>query len=132
MMFDPIANLFTKIRNATKVNKTFVVVQTSKIITNILNVMKAEGYIVDFENIKKKDDVKAVTKVYLKYINRNSVIVGIKQVSKPGLRVYSKHQKIKKILNGLGISIVSTPLGIITGKTAMEKKVGGEVIAYIW
>lgn len=131
MYLDPISDLLLRIRNATKARKEEVVVNTSKLITNLLNILKEEGYINDF----KTNDIgnnKKETTVYLKYKNNVSSISGLKQISKPGLRIYSEAKKLPSVLNGLGIAIISTSMGLMTDKKAKKNNVGGEVIAYIW
>ena len=136
MYMDPIADLICKIKNANRAKLPYIKIQTSSLITNILRVMQKEGYILGFEqkifNAKKKNGKKQFTYVKLKYKNRIPVVNGIKQISKPGLRIYQEAKKIPKVLNGLGIVIVSTTQGIITDKLARKNNVGGEIIAYLW
>lgn len=131
MYLDPISDFLLRIRNATKAKKKELKVNTSKIILNILEILKNEGYIVDFKTIDIENNKKETT-VFLKYKNNISSISGLKQISKPGLRVYSESKKIPSVLNGLGIVIVSTSLGLMTDKNARKNNVGGEVIAYVW
>lgn len=136
MFMDPIADLICKIKNAINVKLPTIKIQTSKLTTNILKVMLDEGYINQYKiieiNAKKKGKKKQITIVELKYKNRISVINGIKQISKPGLRNYAQANKIPNVLNGLGIAIVSTNQGIVTGKFAKKNNLGGEVIACVW
>lgn len=129
MHTDPIAELLTKIRNAKKVYKPSVVVQTSIMKTSILEVLKAEGYIKDFMTITENG--KSVTEIKLKYKNKASAIHGLRQISKPGLRIYSEVEKLPKVLNGMGIALVSTSQGIMTDKAARKANMGGEIIAYV-
>lgn len=130
MHIDPIAELLTKIRNAKKIYSLSVTVQMSKVKIAILEVLKAEGFIKDF--IITKDNTKSFIEVKLKYKNKTSAIHGLKQISKPGLRIYSEGSKLPKVLNGLGIALVSTSKGIITDKEARKQNIGGEIIAYVW
>jgi len=131
VMTDPIADMLTRIRNANQMKHKKVNVPASKLKVEILGVLKQEGYIVDFERVN--DGVQGTLKVTLKYLeNEERVIRGLKKISKPGLRVYAKTNDIPKVLNGLGIAIVSTSNGLMTDRAARRQKVGGEVIAYIW
>ena len=130
MHSDPISELLTKIRNAKKAYKPSVTVQKYNMKTAILKVIKEEGYIKDFINTTK--DKKSFTEIKLKYKNKNSSIHGIRQISKPGLRVYREYEKLPKVLNGLGIALISTSKGVMTDRNARKNKVGGEIIAYVW
>ena len=131
MYMDPISDLLLRIKTGTKIKKSHVVVRTSKLVVNILKILKSEGYIVDFKN-ESIGKNKSQTVVFLKYKNNVSSITGLKQISKPGLRIYSEAQKLPKVLNGLGIAIISTSMGLMTDKKAKKNNIGGEVIAYIW
>ncbi|EGZ31613.1 30S ribosomal protein S8 [Malacoplasma iowae] len=131
MFIDPISDLLLRIKTGTKARKEEVVVHSSKLVEGILTILKNEGYIVDFKT-KKLPNNKKETKVILKYKNNVSSISGLKQISKPGLRVYSKAEKLPKVLNGLGIAIISTSSGLMTDKAARAKSIGGEVIAFVW
>lgn len=131
MYLDPISDFLLRIRNATRAKKETVIVNTSKLVTNILTILKNEGYIVDFKTVDIENNKKETT-VFLKYKNNVSSISGLKQISKPGLRIYSESKKLPSVLNGLGIAIVSTSMGLMTDKNAKKNNVGGEVIAYIW
>lgn len=128
---DPIADLLTRIRNANQMRYQEVSVPSSKMKLEIVKILKEEGYI---ENYKvEKNDVQDNINITLKYgKNKERVISGLKRISKPGLRVYAKAEEIPTVLNGLGISIISTPNGVMTGKEAKKQNVGGEVLAYIW
>ncbi|CZQ93423.1 ribosomal protein s8 [Trichococcus palustris] len=131
VMTDPIADFLTRIRNANMVRHESLEVPASKIKLEIANILKAEGFIKNFEYTS--DDKQGVIRVFLKYgPNNERVITGLKRISKPGLRVYAKTGEIPKVLNGLGIAIVSTAEGVITDKEARAKNVGGEVLAYVW
>lgn len=131
VMTDPIADMLTRIRNANKMLHETVEMPASSLKTSILNVLKNEGFIADFKTESK--DNKGVTTVTLKYTENNErVIKGLKRVSKPGLRVYAEADKLPKVLNGLGIAVISTSKGVMTDKEARKQKIGGEVLAYIW
>ena len=128
---DPIADLLTRIRNANQMRYNEVVIPSSKLKLEIVEILKSEGYIVSYkiEKGEAQDNI-IITLKYGK--NKERVISGLKRISKPGLRVYAKAEEIPTVLNGLGISIVSTSKGIMTGKTAKKENLGGEVLAYIW
>jgi len=131
VMTDPIADMLTRIRNANQMKHKTVNMPASKLKVEILGVLKQEGYIVDFERLN--DGVQGTIKVTLKYSKTEERIIrGLKKISKPGLRVYAKTDDIPKVLNGLGIAIISTSKGLMTDRVARSQKVGGEVIAYIW
>lgn len=128
---DPIADMLTRIRNANSVNHEKVDIPFSKEKESIANILKDEGYILNFKQIVNGN--KKSIRVYLKYVNgREKVIKGLKRISKPGRRVYTGVQDMPKVLGGLGIAIVSTPKGIVTDKTARNENVGGEVLCYVW
>ena len=130
-MTDPIADLLTRIRNANLAHHEVVEIPASKIKKSIAEIFKSEGFIRDVEYID--DNNQGVIRVFLKYgEDRNRVITGIKRISKPGLRKYAKAEDLPKVLNGLGIAIISTSAGVITEKEARSKQVGGEVLAYVW
>jgi small subunit ribosomal protein S8 len=130
-MTDPIADFLTRVRNANLARHEVVEAPASKIKKSIAEILKAEGFIRDFEYID--DNKQGVIRVFLKYgEDRNRVITGIQRISKPGLRKYVKAEELPKVLNGLGIAIISTSAGVITDKEARSKQVGGEVIAYVW
>ena len=131
VMTDPIADFLTRIRNANMVKHETLEVPASKIKRDIAEILKREGFIRDVEYIE--DDKQGVIRVFLKYgKNEERVITNLKRISKPGLRVYANSEEMPKVLNGLGIAIVSTSEGVITDKEARAKNVGGEVIAYVW
>lgn len=130
-MTDPIADFLTCIRNANMAKHESLEVPASKIKRSIAEILKNEGFIRDYEFIE--DNKQGIIRVFLKYgKNGERVISGIRRISKPGLRSYVKADAVPKVLNGLGIAILSTSEGVMTDKDARAKKIGGEVIAYIW
>ena len=130
-MTDPIADMLTRIRNANQMRYKEVEVPASKIKLEIARILKETGFIEDFKI--KKDKVQNGIILNLKYgQNKERVITGLKRISKPGLRVYAKAEELPKVLNGLGIAIISTSKGIMTDKEARRESLGGEVLAYIW
>lgn len=131
VMTDPIADMLTRIRNANQMKHQTVDIPASKLKKEILSLLKSEGYITNFEFVN--DGVQGTLKVTLKYLaNQERAVKGLKKISKPGLRVYAKTDELPRVLNGLGIAIVSTSQGIMTDREARKKQVGGEVIAYVW
>ena len=131
MVTDPIADMLTRIRNANQMRYKEVEVPASKIKIEIARILKEEGFIADYK--VKKSDVQSIIVLKLKYgQNKERVITGLKRISKPGLRVYAKAQELPRVLNGLGIAIVSTSHGVMTEKQARRESLGGEVLAYIW
>ena len=131
VMTDPIADMLTRIRNANQMKHLTVLVPASKIKLEILNVIKNEGYIEDVEFVE--DGKQGEIKVTLKYTEKKErVIKWITRISKPGLRVYAKSTEMPKVLNGLGVAVVSTSNGVMTDREARQQHLGGEVIAYIW
>ncbi len=130
-MTDPIADMLTRIRNANQNKSATVMIPASKVKIEILNVIKNEGYINDVEFVE--EGPQGSIKVTLKYTDKKErVITGIQRISKPGLRVYAKVNEMPKVLNGLGIAIVSTSNGVMTDREARLQHLGGEVIAYVW
>ena len=129
---DPIADMLTRIRNANTAKHDTVDVPASKMKIAIADILVDEGYIAKYD-IVEDGNFKTI-RITLKYgADKNEkVISGIKKISKPGLRVYSKREDVPKVLNGLGIAIISTSEGLLTDKEARQKNVGGEVIAYVW
>jgi small subunit ribosomal protein S8 len=128
---DPIADMLTRIRNANQMRYKEVEVPASKLKEEIAKILKEEGFIRDFKIAENATENMLV--LALKYGHKKErVITGLKRISKPGLRVYAKVDEIPKVLNGLGIAIISTSKGIMTDKQAREEQVGGEVLAYIW
>jgi small subunit ribosomal protein S8 len=131
VMTDPIADMLTRIRNANQMKHEYVEIPASKIKFEILKVIKEEGYIYDVEFIP--NDKQGVLKVTMKYTeNKEIVIRGLKRISKPGLRQFAKASELPKVLNGLGIAIVSTSNGVMTDREARKQNCGGEVLAYVW
>ncbi len=131
MVTDPIADMLTRIRNANAMRYKEVEVPSSKMKVEIARILKEEGFIIDYK--VKKNNVQDVIVLSLKYgENRERVITGLKRISKPGLRVYAKAMDVPRVLNGLGIAIISTSKGIMTDKMARNASLGGEVLAYIW
>jgi len=130
VMTDPIADLLTRIRNANQMKHETVDIPASKLKKEILEVLKKEGYITKIALVK--GDVQDTLRVTLKYLNTERVIKGLKRISKPGLRVYAKTSEIPKVLNGLGIAVISTSKGLVTDREARKLKIGGEILAYVW
>ncbi|ANB60887.1 small subunit ribosomal protein S8 [Anoxybacillus voinovskiensis] len=131
VMTDPIADMLTRIRNANMVRHEKLEVPASKMKREIAEILKREGFIRDVEYIE--DNKQGILRIFLKYgPNNERVITGLKRISKPGLRVYAKANEVPRVLNGLGIAILSTSQGILTDKEARQKGTGGEVLAYIW
>ncbi len=131
VMTDPIADMLTRIRNANMVRHEKLEIPASKLKREIAEILKREGFVRDVEFVE--DTKQGILRVFLKYgANNERVITGLKKISKPGLRVYAKADEVPRVLNGLGIAIVSTSNGVITDKEARQKQVGGEVIAYVW
>ena len=128
MVNDIIADMLTRIRNANQMKYDTVEVLVSKMTKEIARILKAEGYISEYTVADNKMTLS------LKYSEgkKERVITGLKRISKPGLRVYAKHDELPKVLNGLGIAIVSTSKGIMTDRDARKENLGGEVLAYIW
>ena len=127
---DPIADMLTRIRNANAMKYKEVKVPASKVKTEIARILKDEGFIEDYKLQNEKDKTLVLT---LKYTDKKErVINGLKRISKPGLRVYTKSDDVPKVLNGFGIAIISTSKGIMTDKEARKESLGGEVMAYIW
>ena len=128
---DPIADMLTRIRNANTSKHKTVDIPASKMKTGIAEILFKEGYIKAFEEIK--DENQGIIRVTLKYDEKgNRVIDGLIRISKPGLRVYASKEELPKVLNGLGIAIISTSQGLKTDKEARQLGVGGEVLAYVW
>ncbi|MBI4334453.1 MAG: 30S ribosomal protein S8 [Chloroflexi bacterium] len=128
---DPIADMLTRIRNAVMVRHPSVIVPSSRLNLSITRILRDEGFVGDYEVLREKPQ--RAIKIGLKYGERKSpVIYGLKRVSRPGLRVYVKRGDIPKVYGGLGIAIVSTSKGLMTGKEAWQKKLGGELLCYVW
>lgn len=128
---DPIADMLTRIRNGLTAKHETVEVPASKIKKAIANILLEEGYVKNVEYIE--GEVQGTIKITLKYGAKNTKVVsGLKRISKPGLRVYASSDKLPKVLNGLGIAILSTSKGVMTDKQARANNLGGEILAYIW
>lgn len=127
---DTIADMLTRIRNANAMRYNEVSVPASKLKIELARILKEEGFIKGYKVVK--EDAQGSIIITLKYVNKERVITGLKRISKPGLRVYAKSSEIPKVLNGLGIAIISTSKGIMTDKEARKQNLGGEVLAYIW
>ncbi|MCP2519771.1 30S ribosomal protein S8 [Candidatus Aminicenantes bacterium AC-708-M15] len=129
-MTDPIADMLTRIRNAIMVKAKEVSIPSSNLKVEIAKILKEEGYI---HNFKVEDDNKqGILKLTLKYYKGKSVISGLERVSKPGRRVYCGADEVPRVMNGLGIAIISTSKGVLTDKKCRQLRVGGEVLCYIW
>lgn len=130
-MTDPIADMLTRIRNATMVYHDSVDIPSSKMKLSVAEILKNEGYIREYNHIR--DDKQGILRIYLKYgPNREKVIGGLKRISKPGLRVYAGKEELPRVLGGLGIAIVSTSKGLMTDRQARREGIGGEVVCYVW
>ena len=128
---DPISDMLTQIRNAIMVRHDSVLIPASRMKLSITRILKAEGFINDYEVLKGKPH--RVIKIHLKYDDKNQpVLSGLERVSKPGLRVYAGRKEIPRVYGGLGIAIVSTPKGVVTGQQAWRQGVGGELLCYVW
>jgi small subunit ribosomal protein S8 len=131
MVTDPIADMLTRIRNALVARHDFTDIPSSRVKVSIAEVLKREGYIQDFET--REDDGHKQLRVTLAYTGkREPVIAGLDRVSKPGLRVYTSRREVPRVYGGLGVAILSTPQGVMTGKDARKLGVGGEVLCYVW
>ncbi|MGI6466145.1 MAG: 30S ribosomal protein S8 [Sphaerochaetaceae bacterium] len=129
---DPVADMLTKIRNASMAKHEKVEITSSKMKLQIVKILKNEGYIKNFKKVVNKDGLSTI-RIFLKYDDKqNPVLHGIDRISTPGRRVYSGYRDMPRVFNGYGVVVVSTSSGIITGRKASEKKVGGELICSIW
>jgi small subunit ribosomal protein S8 len=129
-MTDPISDMLTRLRNATTARKSSLLVPYSRMKSDIANILKKEGYIVDYE-LESVDGHQQI-KITTKFVNKTSAISGLKRVSRPGLRRYVGSTEIPRVLGGLGIAVLSTSRGILSGHEARKQKIGGELLAYIW
>lgn len=127
---DPIADMLTRIRNANSASHEKVDIPYSKIKEQLANIMKEEGYILNYKVISEGN--KKTIRVYLKYVGKERVIKGLKRISKPGRRVYTSVEDMPRVLGGLGVVMVSTSKGVITDRECRKQKAGGEIICYIW
>ena len=129
-MTDPVADMLTRIRNAVTARHTRVLIPASKMKLAIARVLKEEGYIKDIEI--RKDNPQGTLILTLRYVDKKPALTQLKRVSKPGLRVYTRRTDIPRVRGGLGIAILSTPQGLMTGNSAYKQGLGGEVICYVW
>ena len=128
---DPIADMLTRIRNAIMARHDSVPIPASKMKLAIARILKNEGFINDYEVLKDKPH--RVIKIYLKYDDKNQpVLSGLERVSKPGLRVYAQRKEIPRVYGGVGIALVSTAQGVMTGQQAWRRGIGGELLCYVW
>jgi small subunit ribosomal protein S8 len=133
---DPIADMLTRIRNAVMAGQAQVAMPSSKIKVEIAKIMKDEGYLEGFEMVEGENQVQKVLRLKIKYVGerrtRRPVITGIERVSKPGRRIYTQKQNIPWVLSGIGVAILSTPKGVMTGTRARQLGVGGEILCKVW
>lgn len=128
---DPIADMLTRLRNGSMARHEFVLVPASKMKANIARILKEEGFVRDYQVMQ--DPHQGTLKIYLNYLDkRNAAINGLRRVSKPGLRVYVGRGEIPRVYGGLGIAILSTPRGLMTGQQAWRSHLGGELLCYVW
>ena len=127
---DPIADMLTRIRNASRARHTDVLVPASRTKREIARILQDEGFIESWDEFQ--DGPRAFIRIRLKYVGRAPVVSGLRRISKPGLRVYSSKTQIPRVLGGLGLVIVSTSQGIMTGAQARKAQLGGEILAYVW
>ena len=135
-VIDPIADMLTRIRNAVMAGHTLVALPSSKLKVEIAKIMKDEGYLEGFELVENEESSQKVLRLKIKYVGerraRRSVISGIERVSKPGRRIYTRKQDIPWVLSGIGVAILSTPKGVMTGARARQLGVGGEILCKVW
>ncbi len=135
-VIDPIADMLTRIRNGVLVGQPMVAMPTSKLKAEIARIMKEEGYIDGYEIVDGEKPAQQVLRVRLKYVGerreRRPVISGLERVSRPGRRIYSQKQEIPYVLSGMGVAIISTPKGVMTGTRARQLGVGGEILCKVW
>ena len=127
---DPISDFLTRVRNASKAGKLRVDIPASNMKKSLAEILKTQKFINDYSVVE--DNKQNILRLELKYTNGNPAISGLKKISKPGLRVYKKSDKLPRVLNGLGIAVVSTSQGLLTDKDARKQAIGGEVVCYIW
>ena len=127
---DPIADFLTRIRNAVRANKRWVDIPSSKMKVQLAEIMKDYSFIQDYK--VEEDNKQNVLRIFLKYVDSTPAITNLKRISKPGLRVYTDKDHIPRVLNGLGIAVISTSKGLMSDKKARQEGLGGEVICYIW
>ena len=133
---DPIADMLTRIRNAVMAGHALVAMPSSKLKVEIARIMKDEGYLEGFELVENEESSQKVLRMKIKYVGerraRRSVISGIERISKPGRRIYTKKQDIPWVLSGIGVAILSTPKGVMSGARARQLGVGGEILCKVW
>ncbi len=133
---DPIADMLTRIRNGVLRGQTLIALPDSKLKTEIARILKEEGFIEDFEQISEENTTHKMLRMKLKYVgqrrDRRPVITGLQRISRPGKRVYTHKKDIPWVLSGMGIAIISTPRGVMTGQKARSQGVGGEILCKIW
>ncbi len=127
---DPIADFLTRIRNASRAGKPRVDIPASNMKKSLAEILKNQSFIKDYAVIE--DNKQNIIRVELKYTNGSPAISGLKRISKPGLRIYKNTKDLPRVLNGLGIAVISTPKGLLTDKDARTASVGGEIVCYIW
>lgn len=128
---DPIADMLTRIRNATMVRHDSVSIPSSKLKLAIAKILKEEGFVADYEIVREKSH--KTIKIYIRYHDRNEpFLTGLERVSKPGLRIYVEKKEIPRVYGGMGVAILSTPRGVMTGHQAWRQGIGGELLCYVW
>ena len=128
---DPIADMLTRVRNASAARHEFVLVPGSKLKVSIAKILKDEGFIRNYELVH--DSTQGTLRIYLNYLDKKTAAIsGLRRVSKPGLRVYVNRREIPRVYGGLGIAILSTPKGVMTGQDAWRNRLGGELLCYVW
>ncbi len=130
MVTDPIADLLTRVRNAAMARHDGVSIPASKMKIAVARILKDEGFISDFSIVKSEPQ--RMIKITLKYIDKQPAFIGLERVSKPGLRIYTGKKEIPRVYGGLGIAVISTSKGLMTGQEAWKKNIGGEVLCYVW
>jgi small subunit ribosomal protein S8 len=127
---DPIADFLTRVRNAVKAKKKYVDIPSSKMKINLAEILKLQKFVKEYNIIE--DNKQNILRIHLQYINGVSSITGLKKISTPGLKQYVNKEKIPRVLNGLGIAVLSTPKGLLTDKQAKKDAIGGEIICHVW
>ncbi len=132
MQTDPISDMLTRIRNASRAKQARVDVPASKLKIEIARILKEEGFIATYK-VAEENRVKRMLRIFLKYTpDRHSVVSGLKRISRPGRRVYAGKNEVQRVMGGMGVSILTTPKGVMSGKTARKSGVGGEVLCEVW
>ena len=131
-MTDPIADMLTRIRNANTAMHDTVTMPSSKLKESLATVLQKEGYIEGYEVAPSQKGPGSVLEITLKYADRKRTIAGLKRVSKPGLRIYAQADKMPRVLGGMGVAVLSTSQGLMTDSEARKRRVGGEVLCYVW